>query len=757
MPTIVAPRFSEEFRRLCQAVAIDGAGRSDQVVDGLLVVAMVYDERPWHKAEDWVKSIRDLFSLGVSEYEVTVALRRAVKDGRIEDKWETSTPSFGDPGNSRYVLSDKAKKDASERIDEGYCLEGNIRESWIAKARMLIPEASENDLWLCLIGYARRAFLSLGLDAVKLFDASVDGFTNLATDESPKALLKSAMHEARLPVGLLPQVSQAIAEFFDGQDADRVRYISELANGTYNFLALSVDPKAQRTLLDNLPTLSIFVDTNVIYSLLGAHEDDPGTPVSELFNVLRQDRFPFKVYYHEKTLRELDRTLSGIGYRLGRERYSQARSRELLAMSHRMSSIEIRYHKTNGKAPTTVQDFLGKFANLRELLKGKGLVIFKDPDSSASDAAVDDSERGELVAEYNSFLKGRGKDKEYSVLDHDIAIWRAAARKQRPSRKGPLPSGSLVVSADGNFRNFDREILSPRYATRWIVTRPDTLLQALRPFSASAQQSDAVFTQVFATTEFRGIGRYDDLRRMASVLANNNYNMTERDATRKLANSMLQTRLEQLSQADSASRRTIDKLERQNEALQQERDEVLQWAREADQSMIQARKESLSIQSKAQAEGNTELAAGMKSVIGKIDQSASQTQIIIGRFIVGNSNEYLGDYYHNDGNQVGAQGPNAQAHHFTQLASGPRPRLDLPALALDLEALKQALRQSAATQANYQSIGEVQAAQDAASAGDQVTIWGHLKRAGTWALGVAKEIGAEVAAAAIDHALGFGA
>jgi len=58
------------------------------------------------------------------------------------------------------------------------------------------------------------------------------------TDESPYALLKSAVREAGLAVDLFPQVAAAMAVFFDGKDADRVRYVSELANGTYNFLAL---------------------------------------------------------------------------------------------------------------------------------------------------------------------------------------------------------------------------------------------------------------------------------------------------------------------------------------------------------------------------------------------------------------------------------------------------------------------------------------------------------------------------------------
>jgi hypothetical protein len=79
---------------------------------------------------------------------------------------------------------------------------------------------------------------------------------------------------------------------------------------------------------------------------------------------------------------------------------------------------------------------------------------------------------------------------------------------------------------------------------------------------------------------------------------------------------------------------------------------------------------------------------------------------------------------------------------------------DLPKLATELESLKQALIQEASNAADYQVIAEIQAAKEAANAGDEVTIGRHLANAGRWALDVAVRIGTEMAAAAINHALG---
>jgi hypothetical protein len=81
---------------------------------------------------------------------------------------------------------------------------------------------------------------------------------------------------------------------------------------------------------------------------------------------------------------------------------------------------------------------------------------------------------------------------------------------------------------------------------------------------------------------------------------------------------------------------------------------------------------------------------------------------------------------------------------------------DLPSLAGELEALKQALIQQAGTPTDYQVVSEIQAAKEAANAGDEATVGRHLAKAGKWAFDVAVRIGTDMAAAAINRALGLG-
>ena|SRR5579863_5711585 len=81
---------------------------------------------------------------------------------------------------------------------------------------------------------------------------------------------------------------------------------------------------------------------------------------------------------------------------------------------------------------------------------------------------------------------------------------------------------------------------------------------------------------------------------------------------------------------------------------------------------------------------------------------------------------------------------------------------NLPTLAVELERLKQALIREAASPVDYQAVAEIQAAEEAANAGDEPAVGRHLAKAGRWALDVATRIGTAIAATALDRAIGMG-
>ncbi|MBT3164675.1 hypothetical protein HTV80_16385 [Streptomyces sp. Vc74B-19] len=739
MAPLVAPRFTKRFRRLCQVAAISGTGRSQQVVDGLLPVAMVYGDGPWREPEDWISAIESLFGLSLSEADVLAGRDRAV---------QAKTLSYN-TFRGQYVLSSQAQSATMDQIQAGENLERRAQESWLAEVEHLVSDQSSDALWSCLLAYAGKAFLSHGMDAVKLLDPSAGEFTDLTGGDAPEALLKMALSESGLASSLLPEISQAIAVFFDGRNADRVDYVSELVNSTFNFLALGLDDETRGSLIENTPALTIFVDTNVIYSIIGAHANPHDAISAELFNLLQENQLPFKVFYHEKTLNELEKTMSAAGDRLRQLHYTPALSRARLSYPRAMSSIEMRYHQLNSEVATSVDIFLGRYSNLPLLLAQQGFTIFRESDTSQEESR----KRAELVAEYKAYIADKypsHREKQYATLDHDVAVWLATANRQKPKGKGPIFSGALLVSADNMFRRFDRDILSPVYGSgTWVVTRPDTLARALRLFLSSNRQSDAAFSQIFAMPEFRGIGqnRNEIVSRVAAYLATY-ADLPEETAIKLLANDLLMSRVKDADRRDGAFERLIqEEIVRENESLLEEREATLAQMRRLASNVKQ---EMASISGELSARGDPELV----DRIEKLEQLISQGfPVNIGKVVM--ANEYSGGYFQNTQNQVGAQGPNAKAEGFTQQADQRQLAVDMPALALELERLKQELVVVASSSSDYQAVAEIQAAREAADEGDEGRVGRHLANAGRWALDVASQIGTAVAAAALSQALGM--
>jgi len=107
--------------------------------------------------------------------------------------------------------------------------------------------------------------------------------------------------------------------------------------------------------------------------------------------------------------------------------------------------------------------------------------------------------------------------------------------------------------------------------------------------------------------------------------------------------------------------------------------------------------------------------------------------------------------------QVGAMGPNANASDmvFSQIWDAHSKELDLPALAIELSRLREALRKEPQTDENDIAIGAIAKAEGSAKEGSGPKTLGDLKSAGKVALSCAEKIGMDVAAAAIKAALGL--
>lgn len=106
--------------------------------------------------------------------------------------------------------------------------------------------------------------------------------------------------------------------------------------------------------------------------------------------------------------------------------------------------------------------------------------------------------------------------------------------------------------------------------------------------------------------------------------------------------------------------------------------------------------------------------------------------------------------------QAGIVASSARDISFTQMWNQASASIDLAALSLDLDRVRDEMERAAEGEPErYAALAEVARAKQAADKADGSSVMQHLQKAGSWALDVAKVVGAGVAVAAIKSALGM--
>lgn len=283
--------------------------------------------------------------------------------------------------------------------------------------------------------------------------------------------------------------------------------MSELLDGTFTFFALTVSDSTAEYLKGQIPSLRLFLDTNVVLAFLGMQDNPLQEADVELLEIIKAERYPFKLYYHERTFKEILDILDAARNSLKQRRFTPALSRAYLQYVDTRGGggfgLERRFHSQNAEREVDVEAFLARFNHVEELLKDRGIHRYNQ-----SGADLDTEIKGAHIAEFEHFLKGRARPgrppRRYEALDHDITVWMYLQRQRRQTTNA-LRSGALLLSNDYSLHAFDRAYLMHgsdglRVAT---VVLPHHLLQILRPFSQVTENFDERFMEIFAAPEFR--------------------------------------------------------------------------------------------------------------------------------------------------------------------------------------------------------------------------------------------------------------
>jgi hypothetical protein len=498
-----------------------------------------------------------------------------------------SGKSITRPLGTNYSIDPNVKTRLEEHIEQARELEERVQREWFTELSNHYPNLEHQVAWKTLRSYAAKAFREHGVQAAALLDPSISRSEEY--EDSLTTLLNNTLNrELESHPEVLKWARHAITDFFSNMSGslNRATYIAQLADGAFNYFSLAIDPRSAKRFRENLSPLTVFLDTNILFSILGLNSEPTDEVANELLRIIQKHEFPFTLCCHEKTVQELRHTIDYYGDRLRGRYWSQHISRAAMRSIH-LRGIEQRYHQQNAEQPISVEAFLKPLEHADVLLEQKGICFVKH---QANQNLV---ERADLFEEYQKYLRDRHIFKFDKMIQHDTVVL-SVVYQRRSEALSSLDTGAILLSHDYSLYGFDKK-RSESSGYSATVVFPNQLLQILRPFLPSGGNFDVSFAETFAIPEFRtaSSGASEVSSKLLTLLAGYK-EFPEETATQLLSNDILIEGLKGLVKNNEEFEKQVElAIARENQSLLEDKAALAQQLEERESEKAQTEEAKL--------------------------------------------------------------------------------------------------------------------------------------------------------------------
>ncbi len=283
-----------------------------------------------------------------------------------------------------------------------------------------------------------------------------------------------------------PTIRTTIVDFLDPKNLAVRAYVLNNLN-TYFFLQAgnlseaSVEALLQIT--EKGHVLKLFLDTNIIFSILGFHNNPSNEAVQSLLTVVRNlsTKLDLQFYVLPSTIDETRRSLDIRRVHLANVTFSPnvasvaAELDELSGASRKFAEASL----TAGR-PLTPEEYFGPFLNnLLAILRAHGIELHNDPtlgSYATLQRVVDD------VIQNQEFEKLRYKErrKSYDKTVHDIVLWHFVHDLRPTYLEAPFEAVEWIVTIDYRLMGFDEYKQGSGSLRLPVCLHPSALVQMLQ-------------------------------------------------------------------------------------------------------------------------------------------------------------------------------------------------------------------------------------------------------------------------------------
>lgn len=315
-------------------------------------------------------------------------------------------------------------------------------------------------------------------------------------DLKPSRLLEDLLAEQ--PERQREGFEKVVVAFLDPHRADARNYVIDRLT-TFLFIQASSWSRASLEQLakaaTEVPTFTVFVDTNLLFSFLDLHENPANEAASALL-ALRNELsgiVNLKLYVTNETLLEARMSLQGAAdaYR------GIVLTPAIVAGTSdvRFSGLGQRFVEQASRSDGIRQsgDYFGYYVeNLLLLAKERGLELFNEDlmPLHTHQEVIDDIVTATDFQ--NKRRKRRGlREKTYEQIRHDVVLWHFVRSKRDVYVESPLRARYWAVTADYSLLGFDAYKSQRRAHTIPVCLHPTGLIQMLRFWVPRGEELDS--------------------------------------------------------------------------------------------------------------------------------------------------------------------------------------------------------------------------------------------------------------------------
>jgi len=248
--------------------------------------------------ENICSSIKEIYDFEPYKDEVLTVFENLVEENRIVLKQDKNYVLSNDEIN-QFLEADIILKDKEKARFQNFknFITDNLNQN--------IETTKIKFLWTTFVEYLYNNFYEYGDDALKRLHPFISNNIDFESDEDCLQLALNKLKDKEL----CEIFKSTIERFPDYASSDDLDFLNELAQKTLCFASLGINPKIAETNIDKaLIDWILYLDTNVLYSLLDLHSHPENESCKALISLIRTNKEYLKIVlrYSELTRKELN-------------------------------------------------------------------------------------------------------------------------------------------------------------------------------------------------------------------------------------------------------------------------------------------------------------------------------------------------------------------------------------------------------------------------------------------------------------------